>query len=466
MFKLPCCRRKKKTEKLVQNKRRPRSISSERLILSDAPAAKTPAAKCIGRTPWWYRLFGRPANKERSPKVGDESEQRSSPQQSKAASSHDPATTTTTAGNLNTEKGRLRCRVFDCCRRKHRVTPAADGKGEPKTPQKPHRSPVKATDKADKVVKFKAPAEEEEEAAGKEDKEKRDKLHILRALVHSLCQTLAKQDSNSAKTCQVTQFISSLGLRCQQDWLGFPNPAQICYMNSSLQSLITLADFIRDISCQEQVWTSVPEAELIRRFMSIVWCHRSMDSYLKLHALYLFKRALSVQAPEFLDHFQKDAHEFLTTVLDQIRGLSPLLREVTASVEKRYRCPVEDHLTFKMQNTRNCKRVLILHLKRFRFTPSLQLEKLSDPVDLFRELLVTSSRADGWYSLVSVISHLGSSGNKGHYVSNGVDPDVELDDPADRWLTYNDSLVTQTTGASVRKWRQETAYILFYQRRM
>ncbi|XP_044061838.1 ubiquitin carboxyl-terminal hydrolase 37-like [Siniperca chuatsi] len=263
----------------------------------------------------------------------------------------------------------------------------------------------------------------------------------------------------------------------------------------------------------------------MRRFMDVVWSHRSVDSCHKLQALDMFKRALSVQAPEFRDNYQKDAHEFLMTVLDQMRSLSPLLQEVAASLGKSYRCPVEDHLVFKMQNTRTCKgcgvrftqvenftilslnlvpgdsvqellqeslmetdlefrcdcgantssqqstfatlpKVLILHLKRFRYTPLLQLEKLSDPVDLFRELLVTSSQADGWYSLVSVISHLGTEGNRGHYVSNGVHPDAELDDPDDRWLNYNDSNVTETTGASVCSLRQQTAYILFYQRRM
>lgn len=34
----------------------------------------------------------------------------------------------------------------------------------------------------------------------------------------------------------------------------------------------------------------------------------------------------------------------------------------------------------------------MLHLKRFRFTQSLQMRKLHDPVVLFRELMVTSSQ--------------------------------------------------------------------------
>lgn len=54
----------------------------------------------------------------------------------------------------------------------------------------------------------------------------------------------------------------------------------------------------------------------------------------------------------------------------------------------------------------------------------------------------------------------------GHYISDGVHPDVELDDLADRWLIYNDSEVTETKGASVCERRQRDAYILFYQRRV
>lgn len=43
-----------------------------------------------------------------------------------------------------------------------------------------------------------------------------------------------------------------------------PNPAQICYMNSCLQSLLTLEDFIKSISCQEPVWSTTPNAAVMR----------------------------------------------------------------------------------------------------------------------------------------------------------------------------------------------------------
>lgn len=54
----------------------------------------------------------------------------------------------------------------------------------------------------------------------------------------------------------------------------------------------------------------------------------------------------------------------------------------------------------------------------------------------------------------------------GHYLSDGLHPDVELDDPGDRWLTYNDSEVIDIQGASVCEQREKNAYVLFYQRRV
>ncbi|KAJ4945902.1 hypothetical protein JOQ06_023580, partial [Pogonophryne albipinna] len=319
------------------------------------------------------------------------------------------------------------------------------------------------------------------------------------------------------------------GVRCgtpaqQQDWLGFPNPGNLCYMNSSLQGLLTLKGFIRDLSQQQELWSHLPEAEIIRRFMDIVGCHRSADPTLKLRVLLLFKKALSVGAPEFRNNHQKDAHEFLTTVLDQMRSVAPQLQDIAACLGRVYRCPVEEHLVFRMQNTRTCRncgagstreedfthlslkllpgasvedmlqgylmeteldfrcdcgsnrsvqqpafktlpKVLILHVRRICFTPSMQLMKLSDPITIFRELMVTSTEDIGWYSLVSIINHLGNNTNRGHYISDVLHPEAELDDPSDRWLTCNDGEVTRTSGEAMCQQRKDTAFILFYQRR-
>ncbi|XP_040920935.1 ubiquitin carboxyl-terminal hydrolase 37-like [Toxotes jaculatrix] len=293
-------------------------------------------------------------------------------------------------------------------------------------------------------------------------------------------------------------------------------------MNSSLQGLLSLEDLVRNISCQEPIWSSVPQARLLRCFIAIRDAHSSPDSWTKSYLLHSFKKVVSVQAPEFGDHCQKDAHEFLISVLGQLRGLSPLLSAAASNKGLRYTCPVEDHLLFKMENTRTCKscgaqskheeeftnlsldlvprgsveemlqeyqreteleytctcggktssyksafatlpRMLVLHLKRFRFTHSYELEKVQDPVVLFRDLVVSSAQDGACYSLVGTINHFGTT-EAGHYIYDGIHPDDCPDEPTDRWLTINDSVVSETTGASVCSQRQESAYILFYKR--
>ncbi|CAL8323297.1 unnamed protein product [Boreogadus saida] len=92
--------------------------------------------------------------------------------------------------------------------------------------------------------------------------------------------------------------------------------------------------------------------------------------------------------------------------------------------------------------------VLVLHLKRFRFTLTGRIEKVEDEALLSR--------------------HLGLSIGTGevhtrHYISEGAYPE-EGDNLADQWLRYNDLKVSRTTGRAVCRQRQRTAYLLFYQR--
>ncbi|KAA8587646.1 hypothetical protein FQN60_016508, partial [Etheostoma spectabile] len=71
--------------------------------------------------------------------------------------------------------------------------------------------------------------------------------------------------------------------------------------------------------------------------------------------------------------------------------------------------------------------VLIMQLKRFRFSPSLELEKADEPVTLLRDLGGSCYR---------------------HYICDGVHPDDSPDDPRDRWLSFNDSVVFRTSGSA------------------
>ncbi|KAG8011111.1 Ubiquitin carboxyl-terminal hydrolase 37 [Nibea albiflora] len=343
--------------------------------------------------------------------------------------------------------------------------------------------------------------------------------------------------------------------------LGFPNINQSCYMNSILQSLFAMVDLIKDFMCQKPVWGSVPEAKLIRSFMAIRDAHLSSGTWNKRRLLRSFRKAASTQGLSFSDQNQEDAHEFLISVLDQMRSLSSLLEVNAASMKRRYTCPVQRHLMFQIEKTRTCKRcgaqskrkedftnlsldlipsgsvkemvqayvnvrsacphsitsltehtprqfvfvwtcfynmwpvdshlqetelefkcecggntsgqrmafetlpnVLILHLKRFIYSPTYELVKLHDPVKLSRDLVVSSNTGDGCYGLISVVGHFGSNGQAGHYICDSVHPDDSLSQTTDHWLTFDDSVVSNTTGASVCEQRRKSSYILFYKK--
>ncbi|XP_006787461.1 ubiquitin carboxyl-terminal hydrolase 37-like isoform X2 [Neolamprologus brichardi] len=306
------------------------------------------------------------------------------------------------------------------------------------------------------------------------------------------------------------------------DCFGFPNIGNTCYMNSCLQSLLNIEEFIRDIRRQEVLWSADPEAQLLRRLIDVRDCHQSTDYGLKDHHLRSFKKAFSNQAPEYTGSAQKDAHEFLTLFLNEVKRLTPHLERNAALLGQSYTCPVEDHHIFKMENTRTCKscghqssqqeeftslsldlvpegsvinmletylkeqkiefrcdcggttselkssfdtlpRVLILHLKRFGFTQTYKIQKVDDPVRLQRDLVVPSNQGGGCYSLVSIISHYGGT-ESGHYICNSVHPEESQHSTSDRWLTYNDAQVLHTTGSAACEEQQHSAYILFYKR--
>lgn len=116
----------------------------------------------------------------------------------------------------------------------------------------------------------------------------------------------------------------------------FPNIGQSCYMNSSLQSLLALEDFIGDVVSMQKVWSFVPEAQLMRcRYTHAhsdshalwplkIWqqdccwpglsCCRTLVDIKKIHTstdpqrkrllLFSFKKMVSDQAPVFRSNLQ------------------------------------------------------------------------------------------------------------------------------------------------------------------
>ncbi|KAE8280598.1 hypothetical protein D5F01_LYC21161 [Larimichthys crocea] len=72
------------------------------------------------------------------------------------------------------------------------------------------------------------------------------------------------------------------------------------------------------------------------------------------------------------------------------------------------------------------------------------------------EMLHHYLKSGGCFSLVSTISHVSYTA--------GCDVNVAQEDPSDRWFTYNDEEVTETTGKSVCDEQKNISYILFYKR--
>ncbi len=539
---------------------------SESVVGAKDSTTKTSMKEPTKKVSWLHRLFGQPLSKYKSQPTADK-EHCIQPQ--RGAPSDGPSTTTVPQpeeDKQRTKKKKGLCRLFNYFRKRNKVVPSCEEEAQQEIPQEQHKKSIATLfqvdinpkkdvqkqefDKRENTVKLQ---EVDDPKNGVKPQEADNLKNVVKQLGFDNTNMNARQqETGNPKNVVKQQVVDNTGKNAREQetgnlknvvkqqvvdnpkktvepektkqqkdvkphnvrdqqicWFGFPNSMllSICYMNSSLQSLLTLTEFVRDVSNQEEVYSLIPDQQLIlSQFMNIVRCHSSRDVGQKLKALLSFKKALSLHAPEFQDFGVKDAHEFLTMLFYQIRNLTPSLQQVAALLGKSYICPVEGNMMFKMQNTRTCRscghqsirqeefnnlsldlipggsvqemlldyqketeldykcdcgctkssqrltfltmpRVLILHLKRFSFNEYLQMVKLCQPVVLLRELMVSSSQQEASYNLVSIISHEGQSTNTGHYVSSGLHVHEELDSRGDRWL-----------------WTAQESYILFYHR--
>ncbi|KAK7887066.1 hypothetical protein WMY93_026687 [Mugilogobius chulae] len=305
---------------------------------------------------------------------------------------------------------------------------------------------------------------------------------------------------------------------------GLPNLGNSCYMNASIQSLMTMVPFMVSVSSQETIWRQSREAGLLRSLHTIQESrHAPTGKQQKISLLNTFKAMIASKAPEFHGNQQKDAHEFLTALMGQIQSLAPNLQSFASCLGTTYRCPVQKLMMFTMDRIRTCRgcaivsrqrevstnlslnmrpgansdqlldnylketeleyncvcgsqksslrssfstlpNVLILHLQRFRYTPTHHLEKINYNVHLNRDIVVSSQNDAACFSLIGIISHIGKSANHGHYIFDGKHPHNNPLEPGDEWVSYSDTDVQDITGEEACWRRQKTAYILFYQR--
>ncbi|TWW77817.1 Ubiquitin carboxyl-terminal hydrolase 29 [Takifugu flavidus] len=194
---------------------------------------------------------------------------------------------------------------------------------------------------------------------------------------------------------------------CPDDnvYLRLPNIGQTCYMNSSLQSLLILTDFMNDISSLEKDWRHVPGAKMLKELLKLRKSHTSTDQKAKVKLLLSFKLAVSMNAPAFMGNLQHDAHEFLTTVLDQI---SMAMRAASEQSLQSIVCPVKKHMDFCVNSVRKCKSCNIKSVRKLQYTnlsldviPGATVEEMMQRYFTEEEVLFKCEWCEGCRSVLS-----------------------------------------------------------------
>ncbi|KAL4231014.1 Ubiquitin carboxyl-terminal hydrolase 46 [Mactra antiquata] len=160
-----------------------------------------------------------------------------------------------------------------------------------------------------------------------------------------------------------------------------------------------------------------------------------------------------------------------TSITHCLRGFSCT---ETLCAEHKYYCEVccSKQEAQKRMRVKKLPQILALHLKRFKYTEQLKrFTKLSYRVVFPLELRLFNTSDDAYnpdrmYDLVAVVVHIGSSLNRGHYISIVKSEDI--------WILFDDDIVDKIEASSMEDFfglssdiqkNSETGYILFYQSR-
>ncbi|XP_031682619.1 ubiquitin carboxyl-terminal hydrolase 37 isoform X2 [Oncorhynchus kisutch] len=165
-------------------------------------------------------------------------------------------------------------------------------------------------------------------------------------------QTLPRASSATRRSEETQGARGERGALVNMELLGLPNIGNTCFLNSTLQCLLVLPSFSKEILRQEQLWSSSPFSNLLRCLSDV---HRSglpdsgANQASKADLMWKVKYSLSGYDLKYLGDTQQDAHELLVNMLCQLKEEGMILKTLGVN----YTCPVSQ-LEFQLVSVRTC----------------------------------------------------------------------------------------------------------------
>ncbi|KJE97465.1 ubiquitin specific peptidase 12 [Capsaspora owczarzaki ATCC 30864] len=209
--------------------------------------------------------------------------------------------------------------------------------------------------------------------------------------------------------------------------------------------------------------SSAPTAKEIK-----TWVHDIFEGTLTNETKCLTCESVSSKDESFLDlSIDIEQHSSITSCLRNFSATETLQSDQKYFCEQC--CALQE--AQKRMRVKKLPKVLALHLKRFKYIEELQRyrklhHRVAFPLEL--RLFETSDEDSAFYDLVSIVVHVGSGPNRGHYIaivkSHGY------------WLSFDDDYVDLVEESNLQLYfgstldrndqqSSECGYILFYEAR-
>ncbi|WAQ99122.1 UBP12-like protein [Mya arenaria] len=292
---------------------------------------------------------------------------------------------------------------------------------------------------------------------------------------------------------QLEKEMGSVQLPANEHYFGLVNFGNTCYCNSVLQALYFCRPFREKVLQYKHQQKNQKKETLLMCLADLFYNIATQKKKVGTLAPKRFITRLRKECELFDNYMQQDAHEFLNYLLNRVAELLQAEKQggkgkggennsqskpeptwvsskdedfldLSVDVEQNtsithclrgFSCTETLCAEHKMR-IKKLPQILALHLKRFKYTEQLKrFTKLSYRVVFPLELRLFNTSDDAYnpdrmYDLVAVVVHIGSSLNRGHYISIK----IEASSMEDFFGLSSD----------IQK-NSETGYILFYQSR-